>query len=205
MVSILCSVFRGILKISRLSHPPVTIFGGARLKADSIYMKKARELAHTLADSGIPVLTGGGPGIMEAASCGAFETNQRVITALGVTVPGLDINESPACRSEVIVIKNYAARKWLLIEYSIGYVVYPGGFGTINELTELLTLMQTKLHPQAPIILIGIEYWEPILAWLQDSALKNGLIAQEDIELFTVTDDIMQAYELLVRAHAHNT
>lgn len=203
MFRIFFSLLRGIWKVSRLPHKPVTIFGGARLKPESIYMKKATELAHMLAHAGIPVLTGGGPGIMEAASCGVTQltSQSRVI---GITVPGLSqVEPQSPCLPEVITIDNYAARKWLLIEYSMGYAVFPGGFGTINELTELLTLIQTKLHPRTPVVLIGVDYWQPIVTWFYDSALKQGLIAQEDVKLFVLTDDIMQAYDILVKAHPH--
>ncbi len=197
------NVLFGIVKISKLEHAPVTIFGGARLKSDSIYMKKAAELAHKLAESGIPVLTGGGPGIMEAASCGATKTNKGVITSIGITVSGLADNEPTSpCTPDVIVMDNYSARKWLLIHYSIGYAVFPGGFGTLDELTDLLTLIQTKLKVKAPIVLIGKEYWQPIMDWIYNSALKEGLIAKEDVELFTITDDIDEAFKLL-QEHSH--
>ncbi len=204
MFRIFFAVLKGIWRISKLDHQPVTIFGGSRLQPDSIYMKKATELAHMLAGRGIPVLTGGGPGIMEAASCGATHTKRAVgvITALGITVPGLNVNEPPSkCLTDVIVIDNYGARKWLLIEYSTGYAVFPGGFGTLNELTELLTLIQTKLHKKAPVVLIGVDYWRPIMEWMHNSALKQGLIAQEDVALFTLTDNIKEAYHILVEAH----
>ena len=205
MFRIFFNVLYGIWKISKLEHAPVTIFGGARLKADSIYMHKATELAHKLADSGIPVLTGGGPGIMEAASCGATKTKRRVITSIGITVSGLaDSEPRSPCTPDVIIMDNYNARKWLLIHYSIGFAVFPGGFGTLDELTELLTLIQTKLRDRAPIVLIGKEYWQPIMDWMYDSALKDGLIAQEDVALFTITDDVDEAYKLLKeQSHKH--
>ena len=205
MFRIAFNVFSGIFKISKLEHAPVTIFGGARLKPDSIYMKKATELAHKLAESGIPVLTGGGPGIMEAASCGATKTNKGVITSIGITVTGLaDKEPRSPCVPDVIVMDNYGARKWLLIHYSIGFAVFPGGFGTLDELTELLTLIQTKLRDKAPIVLIGKEYWQPIMDWIHNSALKDGLIAKEDVALFTITDDVDEAYRLLKEATHHH-
>ncbi len=202
MFGIFFSVLKGIWRISRLEHRPVTIFGGSRLHPESIYMKKASELAHMLAESGIPVLTGGGPGIMEAASCGAMETKQHVITAVGITVPDLNEETLPySCSPDVIIINNYAARKWLLIEYSIGYVVFPGGYGTLNEFSEVLTLIETKLHLKVPIILIGREYWQSVVTWISDSAVKLDLVPQEDADLFTLTDDIHEAYHILISAH----
>lgn len=205
MLRIFFNVMYGIWKISKLEHAPVTIFGGARLKPESIYMKKASELAHKLSEGGIPVLNGGGPGIMEAASCGATKTESGVITAIGITVSALDQREPrSACLPEVIVMDNYGARKWLLIHYSIGFAVFPGGFGTLDELTEILTLIQTKLRDKAPIVLIGKEYWQPIMDWIHESALKEGLIAQEDVDLFTITDDVEEAYRILKeQSHEH--
>lgn len=202
---IFLNVLYGISKIAKLSHAPVTIFGGARLKPDSIYMKQASELAHRLAESGIPVLTGGGPGIMEAASCGAVKTKKGVISTIGITVTGLAGSEpTSVCSPLVIVMDNYQSRKWLLINYSIGFAVFPGGFGTLDELTEILTLTQTKLRVKAPIVLIGKEYWQPIMDWIHASALAHGLISQEDVELFTITDDVDEAFKLLTEAaHKH--
>ncbi len=205
MFRIFFNVLYGIFKISKLEHAPVTIFGGARLKPDSIYMKKAAQLAHKLSEAGIPVLTGGGPGIMEAASCGATKADSGVITAIGITVSGLGADEPPSeCLPDVIVMDNYGARKWLLIHYSIGFAVFPGGFGTLDELTELLTLIQTKLRDKAPIVLIGKEYWKPIMDWIYECALKEGLIGEEDVELFTITDDVDEAFNIISKSvHEH--
>ncbi len=198
------NVLYGISKISKLSHAPVTIFGGARLKPESIYMKKASELARKLAESGIPVLTGGGPGIMEAASCGAVTSKKRVITTIGITVAGLAKPEPGwNCLSEVVVMDNYSARKWLLTHYSIGFAVFPGGYGTLNELTEVLTLIQIRLEKRVPIVLIGKEYWKPVMDWVYNSALKHGLIAPEDVELFEITDDVDEALRFL-KESVHN-
>jgi len=203
MTRIFFNVLRGIFRISKLEHPPVTIFGGARLKPDSHYSKQATALAHKLADNGIPVLTGGGPGIMEAASCGATEIKRGVITSIGITVKGLSENEPPSpCQPDVIMMDNYGARKWLLIHYSVGFAVFPGGYGTFDELTEILTLIQTKMIDKAPIVLIGKFYWHPFIDWVHNCALKNGLIAPEDVELFTLTDDIDRAFEIL-QQHMH--
>lgn len=191
----------GIYRISKLKHAPVTIFGGARLKAESIYMKQARQLAHMLASNNVPVLTGGGPGIMEAATCGAITSKGMVVTTIGISVKGLESRDGQTkCQRNVIEMNDFGARKWLLIHYSVGFAVFPGGFGTLNELSEILTLIQTHLNPKAPIVLIGTDYWKPLMTWIQDFALKDGLISAEDAALFTLTDDIDMAFTLL---HAH--
>ncbi len=205
MVRVTVHVTYGIFKISKLKRSPVTIFGGTRLQRSSIYMQQATQLAHMLASSGIPVLTGGGPGIMEAASCGALSVHKGLITSIGISVKGLDTGiEHSACPRTVIEMDNFPARKWLLIHYAIGFAVFPGGFGTLDELMELLTLIQTKKRVQAPIVLIGKEYWKPFIQWVHESALKNRLIAPEDVKLFYITDDIHDAYQLL-KAHAKIT
>ena len=192
----------GIWVISKLKHAPVTIFGGTHLKQTSIYMTKASQLAHKLANNGIPVLTGGGPGIMEAASCGALSVKKgRVITSIGISVKGLETGiEHSVCPRNVIEMDNFPARKWMLINYSQGFAVFPGGFGTMDELMELLTLIQTKKRVKAPIVLIGREYWQDFLDWVHNSALKNGLVSAEDAMLFTITDDVDEAFRLL-KAH----
>ena len=185
----------GIWRISRLHQAPVTVFGGTYLDAQSIYIKQAKQLASMLARNDIPVLTGGGPGIMEAANCGATARNKDIISTMGITVQGLeDTNE---CTQNNLTMKNFASRKWLLINYSVGFAVFPGGVGTLNELTELLTLIKNKKRVRMPIVLIGSEYWKPFMDWLVNSALAYGLITPDVVELFTVTDDVVQAFDLL--------
>ncbi len=188
----------GIWKLSKLKKAPVTIFGGTRLQSDSIYMKKAQELARMLASYDIPVLTGGGPGIMEAASCGAAMRKGQIVTTIGIGVKGLnDPLPFNKCVKDTIQMDYFFARKWLLVKYSIGFAVFPGGFGTLDELMELLTLIQTNMRPKAPIVLIGVEYWRPFMDWIKHSALKHELISKEDAALFSITDDIKVAFEHL--------
>ncbi|MBA2307321.1 TIGR00730 family Rossman fold protein [Candidatus Dependentiae bacterium] len=188
----------GIWKISGLKRAPVTIFGGSRLSADNIYMKKAAELARRLAFRNIPVLTGGGPGIMEAANCGAYGVKSCLVTTIGIGVEGLEDENKVNCQREIIVMNSFPVRKWLLTHYSIGFAVFPGGFGTLDELTELLTLIQTKMRVRAPIVLIGIDYWAPFMEWLHKSALANGLILKNEAELFSITDDVEEALKILI-------
>ena len=204
LTKLAANVMYGIWKISKLKRAPVTVFGGTHLRQNSLYMSKAMQLAHMLANDGIPVLTGGGPGIMEAASCGALSVKKGVITTIGVSVRGLESGiETSSCPRSVIEMQNLAARKWLLIHYSFGFAVFPGGYGTLDELMELLTLIQTKKREKALIILIGKEYWKDFIHWIHNSALKEGLVNEEDVKLFIVMDDIEKAFALF-KEHSLN-
>lgn len=190
----------GVWKVSNLPQPRVTIFGGARVKQDSSYARLAHELTHKLIQENISVITGGGPGIMAASSCTFVEPYEKKLRAktLGITVKGLEIeNMKPGCDYEHIVLDYFYARKWLMINYSVAFAVFPGGFGTVDELAEVITLMQTKKLPGIPVVLLGTQYWEPFMDWVHNSALKHGLISQEDINLIRITDDIDHAVKLL--------
>ncbi len=190
----------GVWKVSRLPEPIVTVFGGARLKQDDFYAQQAHELSHRLARANISVITGGGPGIMEAANCGISHEQAKAIRArtLGITVKGLGKKEQVnECAKEYIVMDYFFPRKWLMINFSVAFVVFPGGFGTMDELAEVATLMQTEQLPGVPLVLIGTEYWQPFMNWLTDSALKNGLISEKDLNLIRVTDDLDEAFCLL--------
>jgi uncharacterized protein (TIGR00730 family) len=195
-------VLYGMWKLSRLEYAPVTIFGGTRLKQTSIYMEKAHQLAHMLASYDIPVLTGGGPGIMEAANCGALKEDSHIITTIAIGVRGLDEGQGfNKCARNTIVMRYFFARKWFLINYSVGFAVFPGGFGTLDELTELLTLIHSDMQIRATIVLIGVDYWKFFIEWIHTSALPRGLVSQRDVALFTVTDDIDEAFNLLKSCH----
>jgi uncharacterized protein (TIGR00730 family) len=197
MMRMFFQLLYGIWKLSKLKKAPVTIFGGSRLGPESEYIKKAQQLATMLAEFDIPVLTGGGPGIMEAASCGIEAHKGKVVTTIGIGVKGLGDPAFNKCVRNAIQMDTFTSRKWLLVKYSIGFAIFPGGFGTLDELAELLTLIQTKMRPKAPIVLIGKSYWKPFMDWIEQSALKHGLIRPEDVRLFSVTDDINEAFNLL--------
>jgi uncharacterized protein (TIGR00730 family) len=191
----------GIWKIARLPQAPVSIFGSARLAPDNPYMEQAHELAHMLANAGIPVLSGGGPGIMEAVNCGAMRTGMTTTSTIGISVKGLD-EQLNCCAVRHIVTRYFFARKWLLIHYSIGFVIFPGGFGTLDELAELLTLIKTKMRPKAPVVLIGTSYWNFFMRWVHEAAIPMGTISAQEAALFTMTDDIGQAFSR-IKAHCH--
>jgi len=189
----------GAWKIGRLEAPMVTIFGGSRLTQDDPYTKKAHELGHMLVRENISVITGGGPGVMRAASCGATHEIQEKLRArsIGISVEGLGEKQAIDCAQEYIVLDYFFARKWLMINYSVAFAILPGGFGTLDELAQVVTLIQTKKLPGVPVVLIGKEFWDPLIVWLQETVLTNGLITQDDLNLIQVTDDLQEAVRLL--------
>ncbi|MGC2310391.1 MAG: TIGR00730 family Rossman fold protein [Candidatus Babeliaceae bacterium] len=190
-------IIYGAWKISRLPQPIVSIFGGSRLKKDSIYVQQAQIVARMLVDRNLSVITGGGPGIMEAATCGASHEQKRRIRTMGIGVVGLKGEEGfNPCVKDSIMLDYFFARKYLLINFSLGFIIFPGGFGTMDELSELLTLMQTGKLKRAPVILIGSEYWKDYLAWVE-VARHNGLLVSKETHLITVTDDLKEAVDIL--------
>ncbi len=186
----------GVFRVSKLPEPIISIFGGARVEGKDVYFKKAHELGRRLIEHDISVLTGGGPGIMEAASCGAIVTPKGKARMMGIGVT--DLGEKPnKCAQEFFALDYFFARKFLLTRFSSAFVIFPGGFGTLDELAEVLTQIQTKKMKRVPIVLYGVEYWEPFMKWLRDEALKHGTIDQKDLDLFTVTDDLEQIFCLV--------
>jgi len=182
----------GVWKITGVPAPRVTIFGSARLEQDDPYAKQAHKMGVMLVENKISVLTGGGPGIMEAANCGAVDQDAKV-KSIGISVEDLGEGINP-CAQISLELRYFFARKWLLTRYSSAFIVFPGGFGTLDEMAEVITMVQTKRIAPVPIVLVGVEYWEPFMHWLESEALKHGTVSTEDIALFTITDDLDQAF-----------
>lgn len=177
----------GFDRMNRLKTPAVTVFGSARIQITSRYYELARELGRALVQAGFAVATGGGPGIMEAANRGAFESG-------GVSV-GLNIvlehEQKPNPYQTLSVdFEYFHARKVMLAKYSVGFVVFPGGFGTLDELAEILTLVQTQKIHAFPIYLVGKDYWSGLVEWFEKTLAANGAIARDDLKLFKVLDDV---------------
>jgi uncharacterized protein (TIGR00730 family) len=165
--------------------PAVTIYGSARLKADDKWYAQTEEIAYLLGKAGFSIMTGGGPGIMEAANKGAREA--------GVKSVGLNIHLSPeqACNiytDKSITFHHFFIRKVMLVKYASAFIIMPGGLGTLDELTEVLTLIQTQKIRPFPVILFSSEYWRGFLDWLKDTVLAKGAISEEDFELLRVFD-----------------
>jgi uncharacterized protein (TIGR00730 family) len=180
----------GSIRLANLNFPTVTIFGGHDLKQEDLYAKKAYELARLLARNNFSLLTGGGPGIMQAASQGARSVHGKV-KVIGIGVTQLD-GKNPYL-TDYFEIDRFYGRKWLLMRFSKAFVFFPGGYGTFDELFEVLNLVRTKRTPQVPIILIGHEFWRACDEWLRNEVVKHGGISEKDLNLYYITDDVEQA------------
>lgn len=168
--------------------PSVSIFGSARLPADSIYYNLAVEVAQHVARKGFAIITGGGPGIMEAANKGAQEVKGR---SCGLAID-LPFESEPNVYIDVkyrLSFRYFFIRKVMFIRYAQGYVFLPGGFGTLDELFEALTLIQTKKIKPFPIYLMGKAYWDKMLQWIEETMIPQGCISKEDFDMFLITDD----------------
>jgi uncharacterized protein (TIGR00730 family) len=201
-VSLMKSVMQllwGLWKINHLPGPVVSIFGGSKLKRTSHFSGIAHDLAMLLIKHDISVITGGGSGIMESANCGAThaESEKSKARSIGITVKGLEEEPFNICAQEKIIVDYFFVRKWLMIYNSVAFAFFPGGFGTLDEFGEVVTLMQTKKLGGVPIVLIGKSYWGPYVKWLQEFPLEQGLITQKDLDLIQVTDDVDEALRLL--------
>jgi uncharacterized protein (TIGR00730 family) len=164
----------------------VSIFGSARTKPDDPYYQKAELLARLLAEHGFSVITGGGPGVMEAANKGAAEAGGKSV-GMNIRLP---FEQKPNPYANLTIdYKYFFIRKVMFVKYAMAYVILPGGFGTMDELFEALTLIQTKRIKPFPVILMGSEYWKGLYDWLKKAMLRDDKIAPEDLELFQVIDD----------------
>jgi hypothetical protein len=166
--------------------PAVSIFGSARTKPDDPYYQKAVEISGMLAENGFSVITGGGGGIMEAANKGAAEKNGKSV-GLNIVLP---MEQAPNPYSNIKVEFNYFfVRKVMFVKYAMAYVIMPGGFGTLDELFEAVTLIQTKRVKPLPVILFGSEYWDGLIEWIKARLLEGKLISPRDLDILKVTDD----------------
>src|SRR5271154_6845774 len=180
--------------------PAVSIFGSARTRRDSTEYATAEVIATGLAKAGYAIITGGGPGIMEAANKGAAGGG-GVSVGLGIELPHEQgMNEYVDVGIE---FRYFFVRKTVFIKYSQAFVVMPGGFGTMDELFEAVTLVETSKITRFPIVLVGSSYWGGLIAWLREKVLEEGKISAADLDLLTVVDDPAEVVRTIIDAHAH--
>jgi uncharacterized protein (TIGR00730 family) len=181
--------------------PAVSVFGSARTKPDSPEYELAVEIGAKLADAGYAVVTGGGPGIMEAGNKGADE-NGGVSVGLGIELP---FEQSMNDYIDIgLEFRYFFVRKTMFVKYSQAFVVLPGGFGTLDELFEAITLVQTKKITRFPIVLVGTEYWGGLLDWIKSTMLPSGKISPSDPELLQLTDDPDEVVRIIAEAHENH-
>ena len=185
----------GFLAVERIGRPAVSVFGSARVGEEHPAYREAREVARRLAQAGFAVVTGGGPGVMEAANRGAREGG-------GLSV-GFNIELPHEQRSNPYIdigltFKHFYARKTMFVKAAEGFVIFPGGFGTLDELFESLTLIQTGKIGMFPVVLFNRDYWAPMLDWIRSTMLEAGLVAPADLELLHTTDDPAEAVDYVV-------
>ncbi|MBF0212857.1 MAG: TIGR00730 family Rossman fold protein [Magnetococcales bacterium] len=175
----------------------VTIFGSARTPADSPYYKAARKVAKSLSRRGVSVITGGGPGIMEAANKGCYK-HGGLSVGLNIQLP---FEESSNPYLDIrMAFRYFFVRKLMFAKHAKAMIVFPGGFGTLDELFEALTLVQTRKSHPFPMILFGSEYWQGLVDWMKQTLLTAGTISPEDVRLFEITDDPKEVVRM-VMAH----
>jgi hypothetical protein len=180
----------------RLSEirPAVSIFGSARLKEDSPVYQQAMRIGRKLSDAGFAVISGGGPGVMEAANRGAFDGRSPSV-GLNIELPFEQ--HGNAYQDIALRFRHFFARKVAFVKYAAAYVVMPGGFGTLDELFEALTLIQTRKGRSIPIVLVGSDFWGGLLGWMKDTLVARGMIAAADLDLMKLVDDDDDAVEAI--------
>lgn len=164
----------------------VSIFGSARIRSDSPYYTKTQEISGLLARAGFNVISGGGPGIMEAANKGCHEAGG---TSIGLNIELPHEQKDNRYQTDSLYFKYFVSRKTTFFMNSAGYIIMPGGFGTLDEMFEALTLIQTGKASKAPVVFVGSEFWQGLMDWIRNQLVVNKLISEHDLDLFIVEDD----------------
>ena len=176
--------------------PSISIFGGSRIRRKSRYYRDTVRIAQRLSEAGFSVITGGGPGLMEAANQGAALAGGRSI-GLNIKLPR---EQPPNPHADTIIHFNYFfARKVMFVKYACGFVGMPGGFGTMDEIFEALTLKQTGKIDSLPVVLFGSDFWKGLLDWIAEQAERHRVVSKRDLKLFRLTDDVDEVVEIIQR------
>ena len=175
-------------------HPAVSIFGSSALPEGSKYYNLAVEVARQLSDAGFHIITGGGPSVMEAANRGGYEGASKSI-GLNIEIP----SEQTANKYQDISLhfRYFFARKVMFVKYASAFVIMPGGFGTLDELFESLTLIQTKKIFNLPVVLVGSEFWGGLIDWIVSSPIKTGTLSDKELKMFSLTDDPKEVVRII--------
>jgi uncharacterized protein (TIGR00730 family) len=193
MFRIISEFTEGFDKLSQLGWA-VSVFGSARLDPDNEYYLAAERLAAALAAEGCVIITGGGPGVMEAANKGAFNSG---VASIGLNIELPEEQTPNRYQTRQIHYRYFFARKVTFVKYSMGYVCMPGGFGTLDEFFEALTLIQThKVYP-FPLVLFGSGYWDGLLNWIRSTLIPLGTVLEDELDWITVTDDVSEVVSVM--------
>jgi len=187
----------GFEKLAKIG-PCVSIFGSARTPDEHKYYQMTVEIAKLLAERGYGVISGGGPGIMEAANKGAYNAGGKSV-GLNIDLPHEQFHNRYIDRDKLLEFNYFFVRKVMFMKYSQGYIVLPGGFGTMDELFEAITLIQTGKIARFPIVLVGSEYWSGLFDWITNTMLTNKYISEEDLMLYRLVDTAEEATEHIFR------
>ena len=198
MFRIIGELVEGFDKLSGI-EPAITIYGSARLRPEDELFTQTEEIACRLGQMGFSIITGGGPGVMEAANKGAFKAGAKSV-GLNIELPEEQVCNAYTTKS--ITFSHFFARKVMLVKYATAFIIMPGGAGTLDELTEVMTLMQTHKIKPFPVILFNSSYWKGFLDWLQSSVLAREFISEEDFDLLRVCDEPDAAIEAVQRWYA---
>jgi uncharacterized protein (TIGR00730 family) len=195
-ISLIASEFlAGFQAVREIDRPAVSIFGSARVREGTPTYESARATGRAFAEAGFAVVTGGGPGVMEAANRGCKEGGGLSV-GFNIELP-MEQGVNAWC-DIALTFHHFYARKVMFVKAAEGFVIFPGGFGTQDELWEALTLIQTRKIGNFPVVLFDSDYWGELLDWLRDEMLEDGLISPEDVELLYLTDEPREAVELIV-------
>lgn len=185
----------GFEKLAKIG-PCVTIFGSARVKPNHPYYKMAEDIAEELVNHGYGVVTGGGPGIMEAGNRGAKRAGGKSV-GLNIYLPHEQKGNAYIDADKLITFDYFFVRKVMFIKYSQGFIIMPGGFGTMDELSEALTLIQTKKIGRFPIVMVGKKFWGGLVEWIKKTLIAEKMISEEDLDLFNVVDTPKEAVKVI--------
>jgi uncharacterized protein (TIGR00730 family) len=189
---------QGFLAVERIGKPAISVFGSARVNEDDPVYADAREVGQRIAEAGFAVVTGGGPGVMEAANRGCKDGGGLSV-GFNIALPH-EQGLNPYCDMEM-TFKHFYARKTMFVKAAEGFVIFPGGFGTLDEAFEALTLIQTGKVLNFPVVLFDRGYWQHLLDWINGRLLEDGMISPDDVELLHVTDDPAEAVRLVVASY----
>jgi len=196
---IMAEFVEGFERLARIK-PSVSIFGSSRAQPDTEYYRRAERIGRALSDSGFSVVSGGGPGIMEAANKGAYDGKSPSV-GLNIQLPKEQVAND--YQNISLRFRHFFSRKVMFVKYASAYVVLPGGFGTLNELAEILTLVQTERTRRIPVILVGSAYWVGLIEWFKGTLVQEGAIDAAHLDLFQVMDEPEEVVEAIFRYYEH--